>query len=83
MALCLVGKAGRGLIWAGFPPVMSQEAPIPLAPCSEAAQSNHANPTNQSTLLKILPLTSSMSSPRFVSYDVSLTTSGGSLVVDV
>ena len=45
MALCLVGKAGKGRIWAGFLPVISQEAPIPLAPCSQAAQSNRANPT--------------------------------------
>ena len=47
MALCLVGKAGRGLIWVGFSSVMSQQTPIPLAPCSEAAQPNHANPNEE------------------------------------
>ena len=59
MALCLVGKAGRGLIWVGFSSVVSQEAPIPLAPCSEAAQPNHANPIphlgkNPSELCRII-----------------------------
>ena len=48
MALCLVGKAGRGRIWEGFSSVMSQKAPIPLAPCSEAAQPNHGNPSVES-----------------------------------
>ena len=54
MALCLVGKAGTWLIWAWVKPVMSQEAPIPLAPCSKAAQSNHTNPNQGDVLQKYL-----------------------------
>ena len=46
MALGLVGKAGRGEIWVGLSSVMSKEAPIPPAPGCEAAQPNHANPTD-------------------------------------
>ena len=45
MALCLEGKAAKGQIWVGFSSVISQETPIPLAPCSEAAQPNHGNPS--------------------------------------
>ena len=68
MALCLVGKVGRGLIWVGFSPVMSQEAPIPLAPCSKVTQSNHANPTDGfgqagRNLLRTLPFDESVLLP--------------------
>ena len=45
VALCLVAKAGRGPTWVGFSSVMSQEAPIALAPFCKAAQLNHANPS--------------------------------------
>ena len=46
-------------VWVGFSSVVSQEAPIPLAPCSEAAQPNHANPIphlgkNPSELCRII-----------------------------
>ena len=41
MALGLVGKAGRGLIWVRFLSVISQETPIPpTTPGHEAAQLN-------------------------------------------
>ena len=46
MALSLVGNTGKGQIWVGLSSVMSKEAPIPPAPSCEAAQPNHARPSD-------------------------------------
>ena len=45
--LCLVAKAGRGLVWVRISSMMSQESPIPPAPFYKTAQLNHANPNRQ------------------------------------
>ena len=45
LALGLAGEAGAGLIWADFNFVMTQQAPIPWALNSWAAQANHGHPS--------------------------------------